>query len=74
MSRKLEERLILIKRSLLGSTRRMSDVTSVFKKDTLPENAGQREEMTSRDILHSRFRRLERRKKIPKPWSPLLIH
>ncbi|GJZ10955.1 zinc finger, CCHC-type containing protein [Tanacetum coccineum] len=55
------------RRNLLGSTRRRSDVTSVFKEATLPENAGQREEMTSKDIPHSRFRRLERRKKIPKP-------
>ncbi|GJY32349.1 putative ribonuclease H-like domain-containing protein [Tanacetum coccineum] len=44
--------------------RKRSNVTSVFKEATLPENAGQREEMTSRDIPHSRFRRLERRKKI----------
>nr|GFA40312.1 ribonuclease H-like domain-containing protein [Tanacetum cinerariifolium] len=39
----------------------------------LPGNAGQKEEMTSKDIPHSRLRRLERRKKIQKSWS-LLIH
>ncbi|GJX16170.1 ribonuclease H-like domain-containing protein [Tanacetum coccineum] len=39
----------------IGSTRRRSDVTSVFKEATLPENVGQREEMTSRDHSHSRF-------------------
>ncbi|GJU35412.1 putative ribonuclease H-like domain-containing protein [Tanacetum coccineum] len=40
---------------ILSFTRRRSDVTSVFKEATLPENAGQREEMTSKDIPHSRF-------------------
>ncbi|GKB22006.1 hypothetical protein Tco_0855929 [Tanacetum coccineum] len=74
LSRKLEGRLILIRRNLLGSTRRRSDVTSVFKEATLPENAGQREEMTSKDIPHSRFRRLERRRKIPKARSLLIEH
>nr|GFD36039.1 hypothetical protein [Tanacetum cinerariifolium] len=54
-------------RNLLGSTRRRSDATSVNKEATLPENAGHREEMTSRDIPHSKLRRLERRKKIQKP-------
>nr|GFC46664.1 ribonuclease H-like domain, reverse transcriptase, RNA-dependent DNA polymerase [Tanacetum cinerariifolium] len=44
-----------------------SDATSVNKAATLLENTGQREEMTSRDISHSRLRRLERRKKIQKP-------
>ncbi|GJY01313.1 hypothetical protein Tco_0359465 [Tanacetum coccineum] len=41
--------------------------TSVFKEATWLENVGQKEEMTSRDIPHSRFKRLERRKKNPKP-------
>nr|GFC74008.1 hypothetical protein [Tanacetum cinerariifolium] len=43
-----------------------SDATSVNKDATFPENEWQREEMTSKDIPHSRLRRLER-KKIQKP-------
>ncbi|GJR93789.1 hypothetical protein Tco_0265963 [Tanacetum coccineum] len=35
--RKLEGRLTLIRRNLLGSTKRRSDVTSVFKEATLPD-------------------------------------
>nr|GFC72807.1 hypothetical protein [Tanacetum cinerariifolium] len=55
------------RRNLLGSTSRKSDATSVNKEATLLENTGQREEMTSRDISHSRLRILETRKKIQKP-------
>nr|GFD16711.1 hypothetical protein [Tanacetum cinerariifolium] len=64
---KLDGRLTLIRRNLLGSIRRRPDATSVNKEATLPENAEQREEMTTRDIPHSKLRRLERRKKTQKP-------
>nr|GEZ64000.1 hypothetical protein [Tanacetum cinerariifolium] len=50
-----------------GSTRRRSDATSVNKEAIFPGSAGQREETTSRDIPHSKSRRLERMKKIQKP-------
>ncbi|GKA56265.1 putative ribonuclease H-like domain-containing protein [Tanacetum coccineum] len=57
---KAGRKIDLIRKESARFTRRRSDVTSVFKEATLPENAGQREEMTSRDIPHSRFRRLDR--------------
>nr|GEZ67618.1 xylulose kinase-1 [Tanacetum cinerariifolium] len=53
---KMEGRLTLIRRNLLGSTRRRLDATSVNKEAILPGNAGQRKEMTSKDIPHSKSR------------------
>ncbi|GKB78995.1 putative ribonuclease H-like domain-containing protein, partial [Tanacetum coccineum] len=50
------------------STRRRSDVTSDFKSTYCQENAGQREEIQAEIFLISRYRRLEIRKKIPKPF------
>nr|GEW25039.1 hypothetical protein [Tanacetum cinerariifolium] len=70
---KLEGRLTLIRRNLLGSTSRRSDATSVNKEAILPGKAGQKEEMTSRDTPHSRIRRLEGRKKIQKPWFLFIL-
>nr|GEZ57352.1 xylulose kinase-1 [Tanacetum cinerariifolium] len=53
LSRKLEGRLILIKRNMLGSTNRRFDATSVNKEAILLGNAWKWEEMTSRDTPYS---------------------
>nr|GFC92476.1 hypothetical protein [Tanacetum cinerariifolium] len=58
---------VRVHKNLLGLTSRRSDATSVNKEAILLGNAGQMEEITSRDTAHSRLRRLEKRKKILKP-------
>ncbi|GJU10287.1 hypothetical protein Tco_1132683, partial [Tanacetum coccineum] len=60
---KAKETIDFDKKNLQGFNRRNSDVYKCLQRGHyVPKKAGQREEMTSRDIRHSRFRRMKFKK------------